>query len=224
MIRSLFIWGTLAVTLVLAGYVAKAYYQARPAAQLVIQAAKKVAAGASLENEVTGSSEEESDQGSVVGSLAVWIRDTSRADSGSTTNPAWQPQPMDHVVARNPMPEKYLRADFQLNRAVQFRFVLPPHTVNVKLHGNFRSFVRRSGSADDVPFRVSLSLMNAQQFENLVHGRATEPSFELQSSNHTVDFALPGVHEQPEEYHLIFSDDVTRANLFVRANFVVEAE
>jgi len=39
-----------------------------------------------------------------------------------------------------------------------------------------------------------------------------------------VDFALPGVHEQPQEYHLMFSGDVVRKNLFVRADFVVEAE
>lgn len=221
--KSLLVWGTSAVTLLLVGYAAKTYFPAKPAAQLAIQAATRVAAGASLENGVTGTAEEP-DQGGVVGPLAVWIRDASRGESGATPNATWKAQPMDHIVARNPMPEKYLRAEFPLNRSAQFRFILPPHTVNARLHGSFRSFVKQSGSAADVPFRISLSLMNAQQFEDLIRGRASEPSFELQSSNHTVDFALPGVHEQPQEYHLMFSGDVVRKNLFVRADFVVEAE
>jgi hypothetical protein len=222
--RSLLVWGTSAVTLVFMGYAAKAYFPAKSAAQLAIQAATKVAAGHSLASDSTTGSSENADQVSIVGPLAVWIRDANPAESGATANSTWKAQPMDHIVARSPMPEKYLRAEFRLNKFAHFRFILPPHTMNAKLHGNFRSFVRRDGSAADVPFRITLSLMDAQQFEGILRRRATEPCFELQSSNHTIDFALPGVHEQPQEYHLVFSDDAGSGKLFVKANFVVEAE
>jgi len=220
--RSLLVWSASAVTLALVGYVAKTHYVVKPAAQLAIEAATKIAAGHSLSNEDTTASPEDASQVDIVGPLAVWIRESSPAESEAEQKSAWKAQPMDHIVARYPMPEKYLRTQFRLNKSVQFRFVLPPHTVNTKLHGSFRSFVRRSES--DHPVRITLSLMDAQQFEDLVHGRATESSFELQSSHHTVDFALPGVHEQPQEYHLIFSDNAASAKLFVRADFVVEAE
>lgn len=222
--RSLLVWGTSAVTLVLFGLAAKTYYPAKPAAQLAIQAATKVAAGHSLTNEGTTALAEDADRVDVVGPLAVWIRDANPADSEATPNSTWKAQPMDHIVARSPMPEKYLRACFSLAKSMQFRFVLPPHTVNAKLHGDFQSFVRESGSAADRPLPVDLSLLDEEQFENLLHGRATEPSFEVQSSDRRVDFALRGVHEQPQEYHLVFTDTARTTNLFVRTDFVVEAQ
>jgi len=132
---------------------------------------------------------------------------------------------MDHVSTAPLLADKYLRADFGLKKSAQFTFVIPPHTVNPRLHGNFQSFVRHRGpdTSKDAA-SIDLLLMNAQQFDDFVHGRAADATFELESSNHSVDFLLPASHNQPEEYHLIFRNHAVRTNLFVKADFAVNAE
>lgn len=74
------------------------------------------------------------------------------------------------------------------------------------------------------PAKQPMHAAAAQQFEDFIHGRPGESTFELQSSSHTVDFLLPAAHDRPQEYHLVFRNPAERAMLFVQADFSVNAE
>lgn len=221
--KAVIFWATFVLTLLLGGYAAKLYLPAKHSRQFAVQAATKVTAAQAVSKAISAATPEDPGEVSVVGPLAVWLREADpKQDQESIAES--EPQPMDHVVLAPPMPEKYLRAQFQLKKSAQFRFVIPPHILGPKLHGSFQSFVKRGVSTAVRPANINLALMNAQQFDDFIHKRASEASFELQSSQQDVDFALPGVHDQPQEYHLVFTDPAARPNLFVRADFVVEAE
>lgn len=131
---------------------------------------------------------------------------------------------MDHVSAAAPLADKYLRANFPLKKSAQFTFVIPPHTVNPRLHGSFQSSLVHSGSDNEKGADIELMLLNAQQYDDFIHGRPGDSTFELQSSSQTVDYLLPAAHDQPQEYHLVFRDPAARAKLFVKAEFAVNAE
>jgi hypothetical protein len=179
----------------------------------------------SQEVEVTAATPEDPGAVSVVGPLAVWMRDADRAQPEQSTVASGPLQSIDHVSAALPAAEKYLHAEFPLKKSAQFTFVIPPHTLSPRLQGSFSSTIRHSRAvASKDAAKVDLVLMNGQQFDDFVHGRPAEATFELESSNRTVDFMLPAAYDQPQEYHLVFRDPAARARLSVKADFIVNAE
>jgi hypothetical protein len=196
-------------------YAAKFYYPAKQAPQEAVQAVSvaRIAQtkAETQEAEVTAATPEDPGAVRTDGPLAVWTREAERAQPG-------QPVAL-------PTAEQYLRVEFPLGKSAQFTFVIPPHTVSPRLHGSFSSSIRhsRADTSQDAA-KVDLVLMNAEQFDDFVHGRPADATFEVESSNQTVDFMLPGAHDQPQEYHLIFRDPVARTKLLVKADFSVNAE
>ncbi|MBV8051575.1 MAG: hypothetical protein JOZ80_10330, partial [Acidobacteriaceae bacterium] len=106
MTRSLSIWGTSVLVLLFLGFAGKTYYPAKPPAQLAMQAASKVAAGHTLSDEVATGDVEDPDRVSLVGPLAVWMRQDEAPDVHKKGHVQWTAQPMDHITVRDQMPEK----------------------------------------------------------------------------------------------------------------------
>jgi hypothetical protein len=218
---------TSVLTLFLVAYTAKQYFPAKQPMQIAAQAvsvAKQAQAKLTPHTETTAATPEDPGQVSVVGPLAVWMNE---ANPGQTNEPrrVWSGplQPMDHASSTVPLADKYLRANFPLNKSAQFTFVIPPHTVSPRLHGSFQSSIRHtSGEPKDA--EIELMLLNAQQYDDFIHGRPEESTFELEAASRTVDFLLPAAHDQPQEYHLVFRDPAQRPKLFVKAEFAVNAE
>jgi hypothetical protein len=222
------LWISSVLTLFFFAYAAKVYYPGKQPMQAAAQAvsiAKLAQAKAeSRDTETKAATPEDPGDATLVGPLAVWMREANPAPQSEPARVWSGPlQPMDHASSAAPLADKYLRANFPLQKSAQFTFVIPPHTVSPRLHGNFRSSIRHAGS-DVKAAEVELMLLNAQQYDDFIHGRAADAAFELESSNHTVDFLLPPSHNQPEEYHLVFRDHAIRTNLFVKADFAVNAE
>jgi hypothetical protein len=223
-VRGMPFWVTSLLTLLVCAYGGREYY---PAKKPPLRAVSTALSARMKPNpsEITAAAPEDPGEVNVVGPLAVWMQEANAAEAKKKPATPWQAQPMDHIFADAEMPKKYLRANFALNKSAQFRFVIPPHIVTARLQGSFRAFVRHGDNDHSGrTASIDLLLMNAQQFDDFVRGRAAEATFELESADHEVDFALPGAHDQPEEYHLVFRDPALRANLFVTADFTVNAE
>ena len=222
------LWVTSVLTLFVLAYEAKLFYSARKPMQLAAQAvsaAKLAQAKVEQVTETQNGTPEDPGDASVVGPLAVWMHEANPAPGKESARAwSWPLQPMDHASSAAPLADKYLRANFPLIKSAQFTFVIPPHTVNPRLRGSFRSSIGHTGSPAAKDAEIQLMLLDAQQFDDFIHGRPGESTFELQSSSHTVDFLLPAVHDRPQEYHLVFRDPAERARLFVQADFSVNAE
>jgi hypothetical protein len=224
--RTIALWATSVLTLLLCGFAGKLYF---PAKRVGTKAAPRVEFSAPA---LKAATPEDPGEASVVGPLAVWMRESDAAKEQQSSaafevpQTSIAPQKMDHVFAAPADPERYLSATFPLKKAAQFTFVIPPHTVSPRLKGSFRSFVKHTGDdPSGQPADIDLVLMNAQQFDDFVHHRSAEATFELESSSsRTVEFLLPSAHDQPQEYHLVFRDHSIRTNLFVKADFVVNAD
>jgi hypothetical protein len=222
------LWVTSVLTLLVFAYEAKLFYPAKRPMQMAAEAisvAKQAQAKLERDIETTAATPEDPGAVSVAGPLAVWMNE---ANPGQPNEPkrVWSGplQPMDHASSTAPLADKYLRATFPLKKSAQFTFVIPPHTVSPRLHGSFQSSLRHSASDDPKEAQIELMLLSAQQYDDFIHGRPGDSTFELQSSSHTVDFLLPAAHDQPQEYHLVFRDPAERPKLFVKAEFAVNAE
>ena len=222
------LWVSSVLTLFMFAYAAKLYYPARQPMQVAAQAvsiAKLAQAKAEPQDaEIKAATPEDPGDVTVVGPLAVWMHEADPKQKEPSRVWSGPLQPMDHASAAAPLADKYLRANFPLNKSAQFTFVIPPHTVSPRLHGTFQSSIRHSGSDNARDAEIELMLLNAQQFDDFIHGRPGDSTFELESSSQTVDFLLPAAHERPQEYHLVFRDPAARARLFVKADFSVNAE
>ena len=221
--RGMPLWATSLLTLLVCAYAGREFY---PAKKPTLPAAVTALATQTQPKEITAATPEDPGEVAVVSPLAVWLQETTNTAQGSKKpKTPWQAQPMDHIFADAEMPQKYLHAHFALNKWAQFRFVIPPHIVTAKLHGNFHAFVKH-GNDDHSgrPANIDLLLMNAEQFDDYIHRRSADTTFELEAADQAVNFALPGAHDQPEEYHLVFRDPEPRANLFVTADFTVNAD
>jgi hypothetical protein len=221
-VRGMPFWATSLLTLLMCAYAGINYFTAKKPGLHAIGTAIPAPAQ-SGEEQLTAATPEDPGEVSVVGPLAVWMEAKNPQAKKKPATP-WQAQPMDHIFADAEMPQKHLHAKFALNKSAQFRFVIPPHIITPKLEGSFRAFVKNGDGRPGRAADIDLVLMNAQQFDDFIHGRDFETSFVLESSEHAVEFALPGAHDQPQEYHLVFRDPALRANLFVVADFTVEAE
>ena len=222
------LWVTSVLSLFLFAYAAKQYFPAKQPMQMAAQAvsvAKQAQAKLEQDTEVKAATPEDPGEVSVVGPLAVWMHE---ANPGQPTEPkrVWSGplQPMDHASSAAPLADKYLRANFPLKKSAQFTFVIPPHTVSPRLHGSFQSSIRHSTSDDAKDAEIELMLLSAQQYDDFIHGRPGDSTFELDAASQTVDFLLPPAHDQPQEYHLVFRDPAARPKLFVKAEFAVNAE
>lgn len=222
------LWVTSLLSLFFCAYAAKLYYPAKQPMQAAAQAVSiaKLAQAKTepQETEIKAPTPEDPGDVTVVGPLAVWMHEADPKQKEPSRVWSGPLQPMDHASAAAPLADKYLRANFLLKKSAQFTFVIPPHTVSPRLHGSFESSIRHSASDNPKDADIELMLLNAQQYDDFIHGRPGDSTFEVDAASQNVDFLLPAAHERPQEYHLVFRDPRARARLFVKADFSVNAE
>jgi len=170
----------------------------------------------------------------VVGPMTVWTRKAqsrpSQPADAALAADAARPEahPNDHVALDGPAkPKNFLHAVFPVANYSQFVFVVPPHQTNPKLHGNFRSFTNPGDpdSSSNNAANVDLMLLNEQEFDDFVHGRPGNATYELDSSHsQMVEYVVPSTRDQAREYHLVFQTSSGGTKIFVKANFTVSFE
>src|SRR5208282_4156542 len=140
---------------------------------------------------------------------------------------AAEPQVMsaaDYVDATVlPAPRNFLHKQFTVTSYSEFAFTVPPHIVNPTLRGNFRAFTKGNpDSTSPKPADIDLILMNGQEFDDFVHGRPGDATYEADSShNQAVKYAIPPTHDRAERYHLVFQGAGRSRAIVVEADFTV---
>jgi len=138
-----------------------------------------------------------------------------------------EPQSGDHVALDDAAAATQLvHSVFPVENYRQFTFVIPPHQMRPKLHGDFQSFTNKNdpNSSSDAA-NVDVLLLDDQQLDDFVHGRAGETTYQLESSHsQTIDYAVPGTRDDPRQYHLVFQASSGGSKIFVKADFRVTFE
>ena len=137
-----------------------------------------------------------------------------------------EPLSVDHpVYLLSKEPRNFLHTVFSVKKYAQFAFVVPPHQGHPTLRGDFRSFTKRDDpdSTSDKTADVDLMLLNEQEFNEFRHGRLETATYELDPGhNQTVDWGVPASFDQPQQYHLVFSNSAGGTGIkFVKADFTV---
>jgi hypothetical protein len=176
----------------------------------------------------------------VVGPLAVWTKraevaqQLQAARESDPANPpvekpvSLNPQLADHVaLSASPDSSHFLHQIFAVKGYSQFTFVVPPHMMNPKLRGNYRSFA--IGEDPDYPGAkaadVDLMLLNEREFTEFANGRRGSATYEVDSShNQAVDYAVPSTYDRAQLYHLVFCNPRKSETRFVDADFTISFE
>ena len=126
------------------------------------------------------------------------------------------------------MPENFLHTVFSVNQYAHYSFVIPPHHAHPRLHGEFRSFTSRNQpeSTSNPASNVDVMLLNDQEFNEFQHGQLRSASYELDPAhNQLVDWGVPPTYDEPEKYHLVFSNSDARTGIkYVQADFTVSLQ
>jgi len=121
-----------------------------------------------------------------------------------------------------------VHAVFPVNKYAQFAFVVPPHQAYPRVHGDFRSFTKRRDpdSTSDKTADVSLMLLNDKEFNDFLQGQQGSATYTLDPAHsQLVDWRVPTTYDQPQQYHLVFSNsDGGAKTKFVKADFTVSFE
>lgn len=143
--------------------------------------------------------------------LAIALASLTAALACTRQQPqAEQPKidPLNRADSTRMEPIHFLHKSFSVKKYTPFNFEVPPHAAIPHLRGTFRAFVSQPGQdplSDDTT-NVDFLLLNADQYDDFVHGRgdgtalySTEPTHD-----HEVDFVLPPSHDAPEKYYVVF--------------------
>jgi hypothetical protein len=143
-------------------------------------------------------------------------------------NPPEEPQAalVDRPVHRSTEEsKKVVHGVFSVSKYEQFEFVVPPHQPYPRLHGDFRSFTKRRDpeSSSDETADVGLMLLNQQEFDDFLQSHSGSTTYQLDPAHdQTVDWRVPITYDQPQEYHLVFSNsDGGPKTKFVKADFTL---
>lgn len=223
-VRRNFIWLAVAAIVVLVGGYYENRYFANHARKAKRHAVAQAPALDPLPEPIKAATPEDPGDAKVVGPLAVWMRDADNEEEARESVRAMKP--IDRPITSSE-PAKAFQTTFELTTSAQCRFVIPPHTLNPTLRGEFQSFTnlndpdRTSNRKAD----IGLMLVNADEFDDFLKGQQGDALFAIDSSHHhAVDYALPSTHDQPQEYHLLFQNFPRKTKVFVRAEFTVESE
>lgn len=137
--------------------------------------------------------------------------------------------PLDRVVQSSPKdPLNFLRKTFPVKDYVKFEFVIPAHSPQPRLRGNFRSFVTRSNGAtiSDDTANVDLLVLNEEEFGAFVGGNLGTSTYSIDRTHQqNVDYVLASTNDQPRKFYLVFNNSAGGLrNKFVDADFTVSFE
>jgi len=134
--------------------------------------------------------------------------------------------PLDHVETKRIEPIHFLHKTFAVKKYVPFEFEVPPHAAIPRLHGTFKSFVRRPGEDElsDDSADVDFVVMDPGQYQEFLHshGGGTALHSVEATHDHEVEFLLSPTKADPEKYYIVFSNIPGRAGVkYVRADFTL---
>jgi hypothetical protein len=134
--------------------------------------------------------------------------------------------PLDHVDTKRVEPIHFLHKTFAVKKYVPFEFEVPPHVAIPRLHGTFKSFIRRTGEDElsDESTDVDFILMDPDQYRDFVqsHGGGTALHSVEATHDHEVEFLLSPTEVNPEKYYIVFSNTPGGAGVkYVRADFTL---
>jgi hypothetical protein len=135
-------------------------------------------------------------------------QEPSKVETISTI--AYKPTASDHVGG-SPVGTSnlILHQTFRVAGIVNLPFEVPAHAANAQLRGTYRSFVKRDGAlASDAAADVEFLLLNEQQYDEFLNGRAGEAVFSADDSHsQEVNTGLPPTLAQAAKYHLVFRNN-----------------
>ncbi len=102
-----------------------------------------------------------------------------------------------------------LQKTFGVANTVQLPFQVPAHAYNAQLHGTFRSYLQ-GGKPESDPSKadVEFSLLNDEQYSNLLNGRPSDAIFSTDPAHdREVNANLPPTLDKPVTYHLVFRNE-----------------
>jgi hypothetical protein len=140
-------------------------------------------------------------------------------DSGSSS-----PGPSEHVTdspvgTGNPI----LHKTFQVAKAANLPFEIPPHAAIPKLHGTYHSFFSHAGASDSDDANVEFLLMNQQQYSDFINQRPNDAVFSADGAHdQEVNVTLPPTLNQPVKYYLVFRNGSNAGKISVQADFRVD--
>ncbi len=116
-----------------------------------------------------------------------------------------------------------LHKTFTIAKAANLPFEIPAYAASARLHGTFLAFLpagSKTGDEADVEF----SLMNQQQYTDLLNQRPADALFSAEGAHdQEVNFTLPPTINKPVKYYLVFQNGSTgAAKVAVQADFRVD--
>jgi hypothetical protein len=134
--------------------------------------------------------------------------------------------PLDRADTKRVAPIHFLHKTFAVKKYVPFEFEVPPHAAIPRLHGTFKSFIRRPGEDDlsDESTDVDFNLMDPDQYRDFVQSRGGGTALHSVEAthDHEVEFLLSPTKENPDKYYIVFSNSPGRAGLiYVRTDFTL---
>jgi hypothetical protein len=115
-----------------------------------------------------------------------------------------------------------LQKTFQLAKAANLPFEIPPHAAIPKLHGTYHSF-QNAGSNDGEGADVEFLLVNQQQYSDLINQRPGDALFSADGAhNQEVNVTLPPTLNQPAKYYLVFRNSSNQGKVAVQADFRID--
>lgn len=132
--------------------------------------------------------------------------------------------PLDRVDSTRKPPINFLHKTFPVKKYAQFEFEVPVHTAIPRLHGTFKSFVKRAGedSMSDDSADIDFILLDPDQFADFSQGHRNGTAMYTvdPTHDHEVEFLLPPTQAEPAKYYVIFRNSPGGAALkYVEADF-----
>jgi hypothetical protein len=124
----------------------------------------------------------------------------------------------DHAAI--PHPKHFLLGRFNLTDRRDFAFTVPPNIVNPRLQGSFRASSKSDPGAGLRADEIDFALMDDGQFDDFVHGRRADATYEGTSTGEEISISIPPTHEQERRYHVVFMTESSRPAV-VDADFTV---
>lgn len=140
-----------------------------------------------------------------------------------------EPQKIDHIaLSQGAKSRNFLHSVFSVSTSAQFAFEVPPHTLNPRLNGTFKSYTDRTApnSTCDETANIDITLMSEQEYDDFKHGRLGNATYDLDASHdQSIGWRVPSTLESPQKYHLVFSNlpGGTKTK-FVKADFTISFE
>jgi hypothetical protein len=185
------------------------------------------------ENPIYGEAQEAQKTVAFTGPLADYVSRRQGSPEAKEAKPVAtlqvvpvKPSASDHVggsVVGTSMP--ILQTTFRIRGAVQVPFEVPAHAASPRLMGSYRSFRKMAGVRNDDPgAEIALLVLNDQQFNDFLNGRAGEAAFAADDARQQeVNTGLPPTMNQAQNYHLLFLNNAKgKEEKFVQADFRME--